>query len=79
VNKDIVMSGVWKVAVAAMYSGVLMMGVIVVYVIGKYFLLGQDISELDRKLSGLALLVTFSGTGVVIICGILGNRKRREN
>jgi len=75
VNNDIVISRVWKIGVAAMYSGVVMMGVITVYVIATYLFFDQDISSIDRKLTGLALLVAFSGMGVVIIFGALRNRK----
>lgn len=75
VKNDIVWSKMWKVGVAAMYSGVVMMGVITIYVIAKYLFSDQDISSIDRKLSGLALLVAFSGMVVVIICGVFRNRK----
>lgn len=54
-----------------MNAGAVILVVVIVYIFGKALLFGGDVTNADRKLSGLAIFILFSGTAVVIAGAIL--------
>jgi len=44
---------------------------VVAYVIGKYLLFSYEASVIDRKMSGVALLVFFSGVVITLLVNVV--------
>jgi hypothetical protein len=74
-----VLNRVRAAAHLTMVLGAASLVIVVLYVVGKYLVLGYEASELDRRMSGISLVVFFTGVAMTLLESIVSRKCLTES